>query len=97
MDNSPLKYWNRVRTPLLLVHGELDGQVSIENSEESFNGLQRLERPVVLARYRRLGHEIQPEVRQRIRGWWREHLLGAQSLSHIAAQESFFFGESADQ
>lgn len=96
VENSPLAYWDRVRTPLLLIHGEQDNTVPIERSEESLRGLQRLGRDGVLARYRRMGHQANAEARQRIRAWFREHLLGAEPRAHFADLGSFLLGGSGE-
>jgi dipeptidyl aminopeptidase/acylaminoacyl peptidase len=48
--NSPLLHVDRVHTPLLLIHGDLD-YVPIQQSEEFFTALQRLGRPAEFARY----------------------------------------------
>lgn len=96
LENSPLAYWDRVHTPLLLIHGEQDSTVPIERSEESLRGLQHLGRDGVLARYRRMGHEPNPEARQRIRAWFREHLLGQPARAHRAALGSFLLGGNGE-
>jgi hypothetical protein len=92
VENSPITHWNKVRTPLLIVHGEADGTVPALFSTESFYGMQRLGGSAILARYSRLGHSSNPEMTRRVRGWFREHLLGAPAITHIADQGSFFLG-----
>ncbi|HEY2390465.1 MAG TPA: prolyl oligopeptidase family serine peptidase [Candidatus Angelobacter sp.] len=51
IENSPIFYLDRIQTPLLLVHGELDLVVSPRQSEEVFIGLRRLRKEVVYVRY----------------------------------------------
>ena len=53
---SPLTYVERVRTPLLLIHAELDCNCPIGQSEELFTALTRLGRDVALARIPGEGH-----------------------------------------
>jgi dipeptidyl aminopeptidase/acylaminoacyl peptidase len=48
--NSPLLHVDRARTPLLIVHGDLD-YVPIQQAEEFFTALQRLGRPSEFVRY----------------------------------------------
>ena len=48
--NSPLLHVAKVRTPVLIIHGDLD-YVPIQQSEEFFTALQRLGRPAQFARY----------------------------------------------
>ena len=48
--NSPLTHVANLRTPILIIHGDLD-YVPIQQSEEFFSALQRLGRPAEFARY----------------------------------------------
>jgi dipeptidyl aminopeptidase/acylaminoacyl peptidase len=50
-ENSPVFYLDQVKTPLLLVHGELDRAVPCQQAEEVFIGLRRLGKEVVYAKY----------------------------------------------
>ena len=54
--NSPVFHLDRVVTPLLLVHGELDNTCRLSQAEEMFTGLRRLGREAVLLCYRGEGH-----------------------------------------
>jgi dipeptidyl aminopeptidase/acylaminoacyl peptidase len=56
VENSPVYHLDRVRTPLLLVHGALDTTVTPSQSEEVFVGLRRLGREVTYVRYEGEGH-----------------------------------------
>jgi dipeptidyl aminopeptidase/acylaminoacyl peptidase len=49
-ERSPMTWIERVRTPLLLYHGEDDLRCPIEQSEQMFSALQRLGRAVELLR-----------------------------------------------
>lgn len=51
IENSPVFYLDRVETPVLLVHGELDRSVPCQQAEEVFIGLRRLGKEVVYAKY----------------------------------------------
>lgn len=54
--NSPIRYLEKVTTPLLLIHGKQDGIVSVSQSEEMFRGLVQLGKSVELVRYREADH-----------------------------------------
>jgi dipeptidyl aminopeptidase/acylaminoacyl peptidase len=49
-ERSPISHVERVRTPLLLYHGEADLRCPIEQSEQMFSALHRLGRTVELLR-----------------------------------------------
>jgi dipeptidyl aminopeptidase/acylaminoacyl peptidase len=51
LENSPIHYLDRVETPVLLVHGELDTTVPVWLADQVFVGLRRLGKPVTYARY----------------------------------------------
>src|SRR5262249_18512593 len=56
IENSPIFHLDRVRTPLLLIHGGVDTSVPSSQSEEVFVGLSRLGRVVTYVRYEGEGH-----------------------------------------
>lgn len=56
--NSPLFDAPKIRTPLLLVHGRQDEVVRFGHSEQLFNVLRRLDKPVVLLEYPKEGHGL---------------------------------------
>jgi dipeptidyl aminopeptidase/acylaminoacyl peptidase len=82
VEKSPLTYARRVRTPLLLTHGEQDLRCPIEQAEQFFVFLKRLGRTVKLARFPDETHELSragsPQRRmERLRlilGWFKEWL-----------------------
>ena len=81
IENSPIYYLNRVETPLLLIHGDLDF-VSLAQAEEMFSGLKRLEKEVEFVRYFGEGHVLSKPANirdswQRIVGWFDKHLKPA--------------------
>ncbi|HEX6813353.1 MAG TPA: prolyl oligopeptidase family serine peptidase [Planctomycetota bacterium] len=64
LRNTPLAYLDRVRTPLLIVHGDMDG-APIQQGEEAFMGLYRLGRRAKFVRYWGEGHVISSAVNVR--------------------------------
>ncbi|HEY3082007.1 MAG TPA: S9 family peptidase [Chloroflexota bacterium] len=50
LERSPISHVERVRTPLLLYHGEADLRCPIEQSEQMFSALHRLSQTVELLR-----------------------------------------------
>lgn len=57
-DRSPLKYVENVRTPLLLVHSELDMRCRIGQSEEFFTALRILGKEVEMVMFPQESHEL---------------------------------------
>lgn len=81
IENSPLFYLDRVRTPVLLIHGTED-EYSDAQAVEAFSALRRLGQRVELRRYRGEGHSprlfTEPNLRdvtERVLAWFDEHLL----------------------
>lgn len=80
-QHSPVAYADRIKTPLLILHSDLDYRVPVCEGEQLFAALKRLRREVVLVRYPREGHELsrsgEPEHRvdriQRIVDWFDRH------------------------
>ena len=80
IENSPIFYLDRVTTPLLLIHGELEVRLTAQLGE-LFSGLRRLGKEVVLATYlgedHNLGSWRYPNAIDRwnrILAWFDEHL-----------------------
>lgn len=78
IENSPVYYLNRVTTPLLMLHGDLDF-VSLAQAEEVFSGLKRLEKKAELVRYFGEGHVLSKPANirdswQRIVAWFDKYL-----------------------
>jgi dipeptidyl aminopeptidase/acylaminoacyl peptidase len=67
-EKSPLTYLDRVRTPLLIVHGEDDGAVKVKLSDQIFVGLRRLGREVEYRRYANEGHSL--ARRENLADYW---------------------------
>lgn len=82
---SPLAYADQVHTPLLIVHAEEDHRCPIEQGEQWFRTLRRLEREVEMLRVPHAGHELsrsgKPKLRvarlEAILGWIEGHLPAA--------------------
>jgi dipeptidyl aminopeptidase/acylaminoacyl peptidase len=79
LENSPVLYLDRVKTPLLIVHGSNDTAVAVFLAEEVFVDLRRLGKEVVLARYDGEGHSLESYPNQvdyvnRMLAWFDEHL-----------------------
>ncbi|MBN2091480.1 S9 family peptidase [candidate division KSB1 bacterium] len=55
---SPIKYVQNIRTPLLILHADLDYRVPISQAEELFLHLKRLGRTVEFIRYPDEGHDL---------------------------------------
>jgi dipeptidyl aminopeptidase/acylaminoacyl peptidase len=80
---SPIRYVNEMRTPLLLLHGEMDLRCAISQAEELFGALRLLGREVELVRFPGESHDLsrsgRPDRRverlRRIAGWFQQHLL----------------------
>jgi acylaminoacyl-peptidase len=66
-DFSPLKYAENVKTPLLILHGELDFRCPVEQGEQLFIALKHLRKEVEFVRFPGANHELsrsgKPEMR----------------------------------
>jgi dipeptidyl aminopeptidase/acylaminoacyl peptidase len=56
---SPMTYVGKVRTPLMITHGERDFRVNIQQGEQYYRALKKRGVEVVFHRYPREGHGIQ--------------------------------------
>jgi dipeptidyl aminopeptidase/acylaminoacyl peptidase len=79
IENSPVFHLDKVKTPLLLLHGDQDTAAKITHSEEVFAGLRRLGAEVEFVRYAGEGHGIRFEANlvdywQRAIAWFDSHL-----------------------
>ena len=77
-ERSPLLHVDRIKTPLLLVHGARDGRVPISQSEWLDAALRRAGTPSELVRFPSVGHVLRgPETSaQWLRAadeWFRAH------------------------
>lgn len=55
---SPFRYVQRIRTPLLIKHGSEDLRTGVSQSEMMYRALKELERPVEFIRYPGAGHDM---------------------------------------
>ncbi|MFW6078141.1 MAG: S9 family peptidase [Gemmatimonadota bacterium] len=95
IDNSPFFFLDRVRTPLLLLHGAEDRNTPVHLAGEIFAGLRRLGRDVVLARYEGEGHwpgswslANRLDYWRRVVGWFDDRLRLAAPDAQAAADTS---------
>ncbi|MHB1681360.1 MAG: S9 family peptidase [Bacilli bacterium] len=58
MARSPIRYAQDVQTPLLLLHGESDDRCPIEQSEQLFTALKRLNKEVEYIRFPKASHTL---------------------------------------
>ncbi|HEX3158978.1 MAG TPA: prolyl oligopeptidase family serine peptidase [Gemmatimonadaceae bacterium] len=82
IENSPLFYADRVRTPLLMMHNDGDGAVPWYQGIELFVALRRLGQEVYLVNYNGDGHNPrkranQKDVDLRMQQFFDHHLRGA--------------------
>ena len=81
-ERSPISYADQVRTPVLLLHGEADHRVPIEQSEAYFVALKRRGKEVELVRFPGCAHSMlrtgHPRMREeywtRMLAWFDQHL-----------------------
>ncbi|MEC1646947.1 S9 family peptidase [Bacillus halotolerans] len=57
-DRSPLKYAADVETPLLILHGERDDRCPIEQAEQLFIALKKMDKETVLVRFPKASHNL---------------------------------------
>lgn len=72
LRNSPLFYIERVQTPVLIIHGDLDA-VSITQAEEFFSALYRQGKRARFVRYWGEGHTLSSPAN--VRDMWKEILV----------------------
>jgi dipeptidyl aminopeptidase/acylaminoacyl peptidase len=82
IENSPFFYLDRVRTPVLLVHGTADVAVPVMESDAVYVALRRLGKEVEYARYAGEGHGGWSRINsldyvQRTLAWFDRHLKPA--------------------
>jgi len=76
--NSPLSYVERVETPLMIIHGDMD-IVPIQQAEQFFSALYRQNKRARFVRYWGEGHVLQSpanicDMWQRIYAWFDQYL-----------------------
>ena len=88
--NSPVSNAGKIETPLLLWTGDKDGSVAPTQSMELYLALRRLEKEVVLLRYKEESHSITNELKQmdltlKILDWFNHYLKDMPSQSWMKA------------
>ena len=78
---SPASYVRNVQTPVLILHGDSDGNTFIANSQEMYTALRLQDKPVSFVHYPREGHGFyEPQHRldemRRILSWFDKHVRG---------------------
>ena len=76
LRHSPLSYAAAVETPVLLLHGEADHRVPIEQSEAFFVALKQLGKEVEMVRFPGSGHQFVNQGHPRLREAYFERVLG---------------------
>jgi dipeptidyl aminopeptidase/acylaminoacyl peptidase len=76
---SPMTYVDRVKTPILITHGERDMRVNIQQGEQYYRSLRKRGVETVFLRYPREGHGIQEpnhqiDLQARQLAWFDKHL-----------------------
>jgi dipeptidyl aminopeptidase/acylaminoacyl peptidase len=81
VQHSAIMFADRIKTPLLLIHGEQDHNVPFRQSMEMYYALRRLGKDVKWVAYTRGGHGMPTssidevyDYHRQIVGWWDEHL-----------------------
>lgn len=64
-ENSPIYHIKNVNTPLIIMHNDKDGAVDYTQGIEYFNGLRRLNKPVVMLTYNGENHGLVKEVNKK--------------------------------
>jgi dipeptidyl aminopeptidase/acylaminoacyl peptidase len=82
IKQSPLTYADRVRTPTLFVHGEVDQRVPYEEAEQMYFALKRRGVPAKMIRYKDQPHGIGGHWNNVHRmlnelKWWNQYLKGS--------------------
>ncbi len=77
--SSPMTFVSKVKTPIMITHGEQDRRVAIAQAEQYYRALQRRGVEVVFLRYPREGHGIQEpnhqiDLAHRQLEWFDSHL-----------------------
>jgi dipeptidyl aminopeptidase/acylaminoacyl peptidase len=89
---SPMTYVDRVKTPLMITHGEQDRRVPIPQAEQYYRALRKRGVEVVFIRYPREGHGItepnhQIDLVGRQLEWFNKHVKGAKTEPAAAATQ----------
>lgn len=92
LRNSPITYVDRVQTPLLIIHGDLDRGVPLEQGEEFFTALYRQNKRARFVRYWGEDHTVMSPAN--VRDMWKQivawfdEFLGPKVTTHTRRQQS---------
>ncbi len=88
MAQSAIMYADRIKTPLMLMTGEMDGNVPAINSREMFYALRRLGKEVMWVSYAKGGHgtplssiDDWTDFYTRTLDWWAKYLKGEKTAT----------------
>jgi dipeptidyl aminopeptidase/acylaminoacyl peptidase len=84
LERSPITYVRRMRTPLLIMHGENDLRCSVEQAEQLFVALKRQGTPTLFVRFPGESHSMSSSGQPRHRTEEMRHLL-AWFNTHLGA------------
>jgi len=94
VQQSAIMFADRIKTPLLLMTGELDSNVPAGNTREMFYALRRLGKEVVWVNYMNGGHGVPlttvedfTDFHQRILDWYDRHLKGDGKKKNVASAQ----------
>jgi dipeptidyl aminopeptidase/acylaminoacyl peptidase len=104
LRQSPLTYVDAIRTPLLIVHGEMDLRCSVEQADQLFTALKVLGREVEYVRYPEQSHGMarmgRPSLRadrlERYVEWFRRHLVAEEGVTAGAMRTAEASGSLRD-
>jgi dipeptidyl aminopeptidase/acylaminoacyl peptidase len=80
-ERSPLKHVAKVKTPVMLVHGENDNDVPIAEAEQFYIALRDVGVEAIMVRYPREGHGVREtahsvDLIERSIDWYERHFAG---------------------
>lgn len=95
IQHSAVMFADRIKTPLLLIHGEQDHNVPFRQSMEMYYALRRLGKEVKWVAYTRGGHGMPTstvdevyDYHRQILGWWDEHLKSDPNAKPVGTKSS---------
>ena len=85
--NSPIEFVKRVRTPTLILHGEVDPMIPLTQAKEFYRALKHNDVPTELVVYPREGHGLREPIHRlrayaRILDWYDRYVKGTTGNSH---------------
>jgi dipeptidyl aminopeptidase/acylaminoacyl peptidase len=88
---SPVRFADRVKTPLMITHGEQDRRVPIAQAEQYYRALRKRGVPVQFVRYPREGHGItepnhQIDLVRRQLEWFDKHVKPAAERTAVTSE-----------